>query len=450
MPTLGAIADDFTGATDLATTLVARGFRTVVTVGPAPLVPPPAGGGGGEEDAVARAVLDADAVVVALKSRSAPVEEAVGDSLAALEGLRAAGCTRFYFKYCSTFDSTPQGNIGPVTDVLLDALGATGPTVVVPSFPATGRTVADGLLYVHGEPLERSPMRHHPLTPMRDSDVVRLLSPQTRRPVALVALGKVREGEAALRDALNAPELSGSLVVVDAVTEEDLGTIAAATADHPLVTGAAGLAVGLLGPRATAAAAPDPDAARAPAASRPGDPALVLSGSASSATRAQVAHARDAGLPSRKLDLDALRADFGAAVEDLVGFARSCWEESTDRPPLLYAVGDPADLETGDGDTAPGGVPASALVEKALAACAKRLVAAGARRVLVAGGETSGAVVTALAVRALAIGAPIAPGVTWASARSRVDGREREVDLALKSGNFGSTDIFTEAWSTLA
>ncbi|MET8555524.1 3-oxo-tetronate kinase [Streptomyces sp. NPDC004959] len=448
MPTLGAIADDFTGATDLATTLVARGFRTVVTVGAAPLAPSPAGGGGAA-DAVGRAVRDADAVVVALKSRSAPAEEAVSDSLAALEGLRAAGCARFYFKYCSTFDSTPRGNIGPVTDALLDALGVTGPTVVVPSFPATGRTVVDGLLYVHGEPLEDSPMRHHPLTPMRDSDVGRLLRPQTRRPVSLIALGKVREGPAALRDALGVPELSGSLVVVDAVTEEDLGTIAAATPDHPLVTGAAGLAAGLRGPRVTAAA-PGPDTARAPAASRPGDPALILSGSASAATRAQVAHARDAGLPCRKLDLDALRGDFEAAVEDLVAFARSCWEESTDRPPLIYAVADLADLETGDRDAGPGGVPASALVEKALAACAERLVAAGARRVLVAGGETSGAVVTALAVRALSIGAPIAPGVTWASARSRVDGREHGVDLALKSGNFGATEIFTEAWSTLA
>ncbi|WP_433340079.1 3-oxo-tetronate kinase [Streptomyces sp. CA-253872] len=446
MPTLGAIADDFTGATDLATTLVARGFRTVVAVGPAPLVPSPAGGG---EDAVARAVREADAVVVALKSRSAPVAEAVADSLAAWEGLRAAGCARFYFKYCSTFDSTPRGNIGPVTDALLDALGAKGPTVVVPSFPATGRTVAAGLLYVHDELLEHSPMRHHPLTPMRDSDVARLLRPQTRRPVALAALDTVREGPAALRAALAAPELSRALVVVDAVTEEDLGTIAAATADAPLVTGAAGLAVGLRGPRATAGTAgPEPDTARAPAASRPGDPAVILSGSASSATRAQVAHAR-ARLPYRKLDLDALRGDFDAAVADLVAFARSCWEESTERPPLIYAVDDLADLETGAGDTGPEAIPASALVEKTLAACAERLVAAGARRVLVAGGETSGAVVTALSVRALSIGAPIAPGVTWASARSRVDGREHDVDLALKSGNFGSAEIFTEAWSTL-
>lgn len=473
MPLLGAIADDFTGATDLATMLVARGFRTVVTVGPAPLTSVRAGQGRADDSRVTRAVREADAVVVALKSRSTAVEEAVDASLDALKRLRAVGCTRFYFKYCSTFDSTPRGNIGPVTDALLDALDDAGHTVVVPSFPATGRTVSGGRLYVHGEPLELSPMRHHPLTPMRDSDVARLLAPQTRRPVGLITLETVRAGERALRAALDAAELSQALVVIDAVVEEDLRTIAAATADLPLVTGAAGLAVGLEGPRTTDTAtasgtasvtAPGRDTvktfgtdtvaasgegtARASAASRPGDPALILSGSASSATRAQVAHAR-ARLPHRKLDLDALREDFEAAVEVLVAFARSCWDQSPDHPPLIYAVDDPADLETRHTDPHPGGLPASELVEKALAACAERLVAAGARRLLVAGGETSGAVVTALSVRVLSIGAPIAPGVTWARAESRAGGREHTVDLALKSGNFGSTAIFTEAWSTL-
>lgn len=168
MPTLGAIADDFTGATDLATMLVSRGFRTRVAIG-ADAVDP-------------EASAEADAVVVALKSRTVPVEEAVADSLAALRALRAAGCRRYYFKYCSTFDSTPRGNIGPVADALLEAVQADR-TVVVPAFPATGRTVRDGLLYVHGEPLDRSPMRHHPLTPMTDASLARLLRPQTRHPV---------------------------------------------------------------------------------------------------------------------------------------------------------------------------------------------------------------------------------------------------------------------------
>ncbi|MFS8204170.1 3-oxo-tetronate kinase [Streptomyces sp. CWNU-52B] len=442
MPTLGAIADDFTGATDLATMLVARGYRTVVAVGPDSIA----------DDTGRTAVDDADAVVIALKSRTAPVAEAVDSSLAALRALRAAGCERFYFKYCSTFDSTARGNIGPVTDALLDALGERR-AVVVPSFPATGRTVYRGRLFVHDDLLDESPMSRHPLTPMLDSHVGRLLTPQTTHPVRLVGLDTVRAGAEALAAALDDPALADALVVVDATEDADLRTVSAATAHHPLVTGAAGLALGLTGPR--------PDAARVRAASRPGDPAVVLSGSASSATRAQVAHGR-ARLPHRKLDLAALRADFDAAVGELTAFARDCWQRDPQRPPLLYAVGDPSDLD--------GSPAASDLVERALAACATRLVEAGARRLLVAGGETSGSVVTALGVRTLTIGSPIAPGVTWARAtcRGRTDeraaagdrnqdrDRDRDgndghtVDVALKSGNFGGQDIFTEAWSALA
>ncbi|MFJ8619976.1 3-oxo-tetronate kinase [Streptomyces clavifer] len=427
MPTLGAIADDFTGATDLATMLVARGYRTVVTVGP---------------DTVAddRAVADADAVVVALKSRTAPVSEAVASSLAAFHALRAAGCSRFYFKYCSTFDSTPQGNIGPVTDALLSATGERR-AVVVPSFPGTGRTVYRGRLFVHDELLDESPMRHHPLTPMRDSHVGRLLAPQTAHPVRLIDLETVRLGVEALKAALDDPALADALVVVDATEDEDLRTVSAATLHHGLVTGAAGLALGLTGPR--------PEASRAEAASRPGDPAVVLSGSASAATRAQVAHGR-AHLPHRKLDIAALRADFDTTVEELTTFARDCWRDDPGRPPLIYAVDDLRDLAETGGEATPA---ASVLVEKALAACAVRLVEAGARRLLVAGGETSGSVVTALGVRTLTIGSPISPGVTWAGAdcgAGGAGGAGQTVDVALKSGNFGDTDIFTAAWSALA
>lgn len=421
MPTLGAIADDFTGATDLATMLVSRGFRTLVAIG-ADAVDP-------------EASAEADAVVVALKSRTAPVEEAVADSLAALRALRAAGCRRYYFKYCSTFDSTPRGNIGPVADALLEAVHADR-TVVVPTFPATGRTVRDGLLYVHGEPLDRSPMRHHPLTPMTDASLARLLRPQTRHPVRQIPLATVRAGAAELRAAVDAPEASGALLVVDAETDDDLRTVSAATAHLGLVTGAAGLALGLTGPR--------PGAARATPASAPGDPAAVLSGSASSTTRAQVAHGR-AHLPHRKLDVAALRRDLPATVAGLAAFAREQWRLDPARPPLFYAVDDLADLER---TTPPGEAPASALIEEALAALAVALVDDGARRLLVAGGETSGAVVTALEVRGLAIGAPLAPGVTWARAETGTGGG-RNIDLALKSGNFGGTDIFTEAWSAL-
>lgn len=432
MPTLGAIADDFTGATDLATMLVARGFRTEVVVGPPE---PTAGEGQGA----------ADAVVVALKSRTAPVDQAVRESVAALDALRGAGCTRFYFKYCSTFDSTERGNIGPVTDALLAALGQRR-TVVVPSFPATGRTVYRARLFVHDELLDESPMRHHPLTPMRDAHLGRLLAPQTGHPVRFLPHETVRQGAAAVRGALAEPALGDGLIVADATTDEDLRALAAATQDLPLVTGAAGLALGLSGPRAGAA-----EARAAAAAPSPHAKSVVLSGSASAATRAQVAHGT-AHLPHRKLDLRRLRDDFESAVAELTGFVTRSWEQSPGPAPLLYAVGENDDVE--DAAAAPAdGPPAGELIEAALARCARDLVRAGARRLLVAGGETSGAVVTALGVHTLRIGAPLDPGVSWATAKARPEtetGPGVLLDLALKSGNFGSTDLFTAAWKELS
>ncbi|MGW5861202.1 3-oxo-tetronate kinase [Streptomyces sp. NPDC055239] len=428
MPLIGAIADDFTGATDLATMLVARGFRTLVAIGPQALR---------HDGPAAREVRKADAVVVALKSRTAPVAEAVEASQAALRALREAGCERFYFKYCSTFDSTPRGNIGPVADALLDELGERS-TVVVPAFPATGRTVYRSRLFVHDDLLDESPMRDHPLTPMRDSHLGRLLAPQTRRPVRSIGLDTVREGADALRETLAAPEYTDALTVIDATSDDDLRTISAATSELRLVTGAAGLALGLIGPHE--------GAARAGAASRPTDVGAVLAGSASAATRAQVAHARE-HLPYRKLDITALRSDPAAAVAELVDFARACWQSDPERPPLIYAVDSLDDLEQ---DAPEGQAPAAQLIEQALAACASELVRAGARRLLVAGGETSGAVVTALDAHTLAIGAQIAPGVAWARTQPGVGGSADGIDLALKSGNFGGTDIFTSAWDELA
>ncbi|MEU6130341.1 3-oxo-tetronate kinase [Saccharopolyspora sp. NPDC047091] len=418
MPLLGAIADDFTGATDLATMLVSRGFRTAVVIGTA---------------APAEPLAELDAVVVALKSRTAPVDEAVRDSLAALRSLRAAGCERIYLKYCSTFDSTPEGNIGPVVDAVLDELGAPG-AVVVPSFPATGRTVHRGHLFVGDQPLAESPMRDHPLTPMRDSNLLRLLAPQTRRPVQLVGHDVVRAGADAVRARL--AEFGADLVVVDAATDEDLAVIAAATADAPVLTGGAGLALGLTGPHP----------GRARAGSAGAGPAVVLAGSASAATRSQVTHAKTR-LPHRKLDLAALRADFDGTTAELVEFVRSCWAGDPALPPLLYAVGVGDEVEPAREDDAE---PAGSLLERALARCAAELVAQGARRLLVAGGETSGAVVLALGATTLHVGAQIAPGVPWCRTESDVDGERRPVDVALKSGNFGGIDIFTTAWDVLS
>ncbi|MBU7597182.1 four-carbon acid sugar kinase family protein [Streptomyces sp. P38-E01] len=420
MVTWGGIADDFTGATDLAGNWVARGLRTVVTLG----VP----------DAADRAAFAAaDAVVVALKSRTAPAGTAVGESLAALEALRGLGVEHVYQKYCSTFDSTATGNIGPVADALMAALG-TELAVVVPSFPATGRTVYRGHLFVGDRLLSDSSMRHHPLTPMTRSDLPGLLGPQTAHRVAAIPLPVLRAGADRLRDELDRLRRPNDpvLVVVDAVDEEDLAVIARATAAHPLVTGGSGLALGL------------PPAAPAHEAMpvEQGHP-LILAGSASTATRAQIAHARQAGTPARKLDIDDLRADLGAAVARLVDEVTAHWVEATDAPFLIHAVENAEDIRR---ETPQGARPAGELVEEALAECARRLTAAGARRLIVAGGETSGSVVQALGVRRLELGPPLAPGVSWAHG---VAGDGRAYNLALKSGNFGATDILTEGWRAL-
>jgi 3-dehydrotetronate 4-kinase len=424
MPSLGCIADDFTGATDLATNLVLRGLRTVVALG----VPGP------EQEAV---LEDADAVVVALKSRTAPVERAVADSRAALAALRALGCRRFYVKYCSTFDSTPRGNIGPVIDAVATDLGA-DVTVVVPAFPAAGRTVYQGHLFVGDRLLSDSSMRHHPLTPMLDSDVVRLLEPQTRNRVALVPHAVVRAGAGAVRAQLDG--LAGgegvTLAVVDALDDDDLRTVAAGSAHLPLVTGGSGLALGMEAP----AGGPPADARVIEVAA---GRRAVLSGSASAATRAQVAHAK-AHLPWRKLDLEALRADLPGEIARTAAWAGDRWAEEPGRPVLVFAVESLDDLEP---EPPAGAAQASEVVERALGECARAFSAGGARQLLVAGGETSGTVVGALGVRTLTVGPQIAPGFAWAAG---ADGAGVVHDLALKSGNFGAVDAFTGAWKVLA
>ncbi|MGW8531129.1 3-oxo-tetronate kinase [Nocardiopsis sp. NPDC055824] len=408
MATLGAIADDLTGATDVAIALTSAGYRTAVVLGS------DAPDGDGAADG-------ADAVVVALKSRTMPAGEAVAASLDALARLRRAGCERFYLKYCSTFDSTPAGNIGPVAEAVLEALGETV-TVVAPAFPANGRTVYRGHLFVGDEPLDESPMRHHPLTPMTDSNLLRLLAPQVsggEDDVALVPWPTVARGDEAVREAIARAGRAGArFVVVDALTDADLATLARATEDLRLLTGGSALAQGLRGPRTLA---------RTPVA-LPGGPRVVLSGSASRATQGQVRHALAVG-GGRQLRPADLREDFEAAVSAAVSAAL----EAADAPFVVYATASPEDVV----DTAD-----APLIEEALAETAERLVAAGTRALLVAGGETSGAVVQRLGVGALALGPEIDPGVAWM--RGRRDGED--IHLMLKSGNFGREDLFVRAW----
>lgn len=411
---LGVIADDFTGATDVASMLVRAGLRTVQVVG----VPQ-------------HAAPQADAVVVALKSRTAPVADAVQESLAAWRWLRAAGARQCYFKYCSTFDSTPQGNIGPVAEALMAETGSDF-TIACPALPENGRSVYRGHLFVGDQLLSDSSMRHHPLTPMTDANLVRVLQAQVEGKVGLVREDVVNRGSSAITAQLATLRAEGvRFAVVDATHNDHLHVLAEVCADMPLVTAGSGLALGL--PAAYAARGwvkPDATAAALP---RVGGRAAVLSGSCSSATQAQVAHWLAEGRPAFCIDPLHLAAEQPVAKEALAwaaGFA-------ADIPVLVYATATSANvLET---QRTLGADRAGHLVEQCLGRIATGLVAAGVRRLVVAGGETSGAVVQALGVRQLRIGASIDPGVPWTQAD------ESLIQLALKSGNFGGVDFFSKA-----
>jgi uncharacterized protein YgbK (DUF1537 family) len=414
---LGCIADDLTGATDLANELVRGGMRTVQIVG----VP---------DDDLA---LDAaDAVVVALKSRTIPAEDAVRLSLASLAWLRARGARQIFFKYCSTFDSTDAGNIGPVADALRDALGARI-AVVCPAFPVNKRTIYYGHLFVDGVPLSESSMRDHPLTPMTDANLVRVLARQTRHRVGLVSYPVVRDGADAIAGALGLLGAGGiAYAVVDALDDAHLHAIGAAVADAPLVTGGSGVAIGL--PENFRRAGLLARTAPAGADPRVGGGAAVLAGSCSAATLAQIAafertH-RACAIDPLRLAADPYRT-IAAALDD----AGTQLERG---PALIYASQPPEAVARTQ--AALGRERAAALIEDALAQIARGLAARGVRRFVVAGGETSGAVVEALNVRALRIGDQIAPGVPWTRALG-----DRPLALALKSGNFGGADFFSRA-----
>lgn len=407
----GAIADDFTGATDLALMLRHAGHRVSVVI---------------EDGApTAEDLSRLDAVVVALKTRTAPREEAVAASLAALRRLRGWGADRFYIKYCSTFDSTDGGNIGPVLDAVADELGAAR-CVVVPSLPANERTVYNGHLFVGSDLLENSSMRHHPLTPMTRSRVADLLGAQTRHPVGEVTRKTVRAGGRALRRALDGSD--ARYVVVDAIDEDDLAVIGAATADDVLVSGGSGLALGIPGPGATDAAWTPPRGGRG----------AVLCGSVSRASLAQVAHAARTQT-TRQIDIAAAVADPAAAASELAAWVAA---QPDGVVPVVCAAREAADVRS-----RVDGSEVAPVVERVLAAVARELVARGiVSSLVVAGGESSGAVVRALGVEALRIGPELAPGVCWATAEAL----GRPVALALKSGNFGGEDLFTTAWERLA
>jgi uncharacterized protein YgbK (DUF1537 family) len=419
---LGCIADDLTGATDLALMLTRSGMRTVQIMG----VPD------------SSTNLDGfDAVVVALKSRTNPVEEAIAWSLAAADQLRARGARQLFFKYCSTFDSTDRGNIGPVAEALIEKVGGKV-AIVCPAFPANKRSVYMGNLFVGDVPLAESPMKDHPLTPMRDSNLVRVLQRQTKMKVGLVPFAIVDQGAPAIARAFEAAAADGCrFLVVDAVTDRHLVEMGTAAVDMPLITGGSGVAMGL--PEnfvrkglMKAASAPSSMAAK------PGR-AAILAGSCSEATRGQVRAAMAAGLPTLRLDPLSLAAGTTTA-DDAVAWAKG---QDASRPFLIYSSNEPAAVA--EVQKKLGREEAGAVVERTLATVARRLGDLGVTRLIVAGGETSGAVVGALGISAIEIGPEIDPGVPWTRS---LDGGG--LVLALKSGNFGAPDFFLKAWRLLS
>lgn len=417
---LGCIADDFTGATDLANTLTRRGMHTVQTIGmPTDAAP------------------EADAVVVALKSRTIPAADAVAQSLAACRWLKANGARQIFFKYCSTFDSTDQGNIGPVADALLDELTSDF-TIACPAFPENGRTIYLGHLFVGGDLLSDSSMKNHPLTPMRDANLVRVLGRQTQHKVGLVPYRTVKQGAPAIADAYAALQAQGIRhAIVDALEDRDLEHIGAASSALPLITGGSGVAIGLPQNYRTARLIAKREGASAPA--KVGGPGIVLSGSCSAATLGQVEHFA-ASHPARALDPQALASDPEKTVATLLAWAHDKLKAG---PALIYASAPPEKVAAVQ--AALGRDTAGAMIEHAIATLAIGLAAQGVRRFVIAGGETSGAVVSALKVDALEIGPQIAPGVPACLSY----GTPRFA-LALKSGNFGGPDFFAEALEALA
>ncbi|MEP0521890.1 MAG: 3-oxo-tetronate kinase [Hyphomicrobiales bacterium] len=416
---LGCIADDFTGATDLAGLLARSGVRVSLRIG-VPSAPPKDG-----------AALE----VIALKCRTSPVDDAVAEVMAAYEWLNAAGAQNFFWKYCSTFDSTDEGNIGPVAEALMDAIG-TDQTIYCPAFPENGRTTYMGVHFVGRQPLAESPMKDHPLTPMRESDLTRLLAPQVKRTVGLVEHACVAKGSEQIERKLAQLHDQGvAHVIIDAIAGEDLIPIAKATRNMPLITGG------------SAVAAPLPDlylkeGLIAADAMRPPSPSLarksvILSGSCSAMTNAQVAHYQTTGAPSYQLDPIELMTSGRDGV--------LAWLSKQDlgKAPLIYATASPTSVH--EVQEKLGVEVAGKLIEDTLAACAIVARDLGVRRIVVAGGETSGAVTKALEISQLDIAEEIAPGVPWTFCQSKGE----IVALTLKSGNFGNENFFADALNKL-
>ncbi len=422
---LGCIADDFTGATDLANNLVRTGMRVVQTIG------------------VPQSPLNAevDCVVIALKTRTIAPADAVAQSLQALRWLQSQGARQFYFKYCSTFDSWYQGdvrgNIGPVTEALMAALG-TDFTIATPAFPDNGRTVFKGHLFVGDVLLSDSGMKDHPLTPMRDANLVRVMQAQCQATVGLIDHKAVAAGPEAVRQSIIQLRQQGvRIAIVDAVSNDDLMRLGPALRDLPLLTAGSGVAIAL---PANFGLQTDPRTSRLPAAQ--GRQAIV-SGSCSQATLGQIQHAIAQGVPAWALQPASLMDDAGQqqSIEQALQFAAS----HPDTPVLVYSSAAPDAVRAIQQRF--GVEQAGQRVEQTLAGIARGLVQQGVRQLVVAGGETSGACVQTLGVEQMQIGPQIDPGVPWCHAQPPLS--REGLHITLKSGNFGGVDFFTRSFTLL-
>lgn len=418
---LGCVADDITGATDLANMLVRHGMSTIQFFG----VP-------SADDEVP----GVHAIVIALKTRTAPVDQAVGESLQAMRWLREAGARQYFFKYCSTFDSTSEGNIGPIAEAMLEELEADF-TIACPAFPENERTVSHGYLFVGDELLSESGMRNHPLTPMTDSNLVRVLRVQSHGPVGLVRFDEIDRGPEVVTASFNKLAAEGvRQAIVDAMTDQHLLTLGEACADLELVTGGSGIAMGLpenfrkaglLESNVIADELPEVVGAEA-----------VIAGSCSDMTLAQVEY-MSARCPS--FFMDPLRLGAGDnIVSEAIDWVASNRDES---PILIYSSSLPAAVAAVQDRYGTSRI--AGFIEDALAQVARALIENGITRLIIAGGETSGAVIKELDVRGIRIGPQIDPGIPWTVTMGRP-----QLALALKSGNFGTTDFFLKAFRSLA
>ncbi|MGO6720823.1 four-carbon acid sugar kinase family protein (plasmid) [Rhizobium ruizarguesonis] len=417
---LGSIADDYTGASDLANTLTKNGLRTVQTVG----IPDPS-----------LALPDVDAVVVSLKIRSVPASDAVTAAASAERWLRQRGAGHVLYKICSTFDSTDAGNIGPVTEALSEAAGGGG-VLVTPAFPETGRTVYLGHLFVGGQPLNESPLKDHPLNPMHDANLVRVLTRQSRNVVGLIDLTTIAAGPGAVKARLDSFRTAGiTAVIADAIFERDLETLGEVALETPVSTGASGLGLGLARALVRSGRISSGGATTADAIRPVGGLSAIVAGSCSKATLRQLDIA-ERSMPVLRLDPERLLAgpdEIAAAISwagdrisaGPVVIAASAAPETVSRLQSLY-----------------GREASGHAIETATSIITAELVERGVRRLVVAGGETSGAAVDRLAIPAFLIGPEIAPGVPVLRTVGNAQG---DMLLALKSGNFGGEDFFAAA-----